>query len=333
LTTRTRYFVIVSLLVLLVGVGTGLVAYYMGFPTSALTSAGGPEELRFVPRNATLVAFAKVNEIMTSSLRERLRQAMPEPPDGQREFENQTGINIETDIDRVVACVSPEKGMVLARGRFDTVKIETLMREHGAVVEDYKGVRMITVEPSSAVNRNDLPLVRNDSLTVAFVEPGLAAIGSSMLVRNAVDLKAGGDNVTANEELMNLVGTLESGNVWAVGRFDALTSQTRLPNEIAERLPPITWFSASANVNSGLSGILRAETRDEASATDLRDVIRGFLALAKMQAGSNPAMTTMVQSLQLGGTGKSVALSFDIPEAVFDFMTAASRGGAQRQLQ
>ena len=324
---------IVSLVVLLVGVGTGLVAYYMGFPTSAAPTAGGPEELRFVPRNATLVAFANVNEIMTSSLRERLRQALPDQPDGQREFESRTGINIESDIDRVVACVSPEKGMVLARGRFDSVKIESLMREHGAVVEDYKGVRMIRVEPSSrAVNRNDLPFGPGDGMTVAFVEPGLVALGSSMLVRNAVDLKAGGDNVMANEELMNLVRSLESGNVWAVGRFDALTSQTRLPSEIADRLPPITWFSATGQVNGGLSGVLRAETRDEASATDLRDVIRGFLALAKMQAGSNAAITATVQSLQLGGAGKTVALSFDIPEAVFDVISAAP-GGGQRQLQ
>jgi len=36
MTTKTRYFVIISLLVLTVGLGTGLLAYYVGFPTSAL---------------------------------------------------------------------------------------------------------------------------------------------------------------------------------------------------------------------------------------------------------------------------------------------------------
>ena len=33
MTVRTRYFVIVSLLVIVVGLGTGLVAYYVGNPT------------------------------------------------------------------------------------------------------------------------------------------------------------------------------------------------------------------------------------------------------------------------------------------------------------
>ena len=51
MTTRTRYFVIASLLVVGTGLGTGLVAYY-GFPTSALTAVSGPDELRFLPSNS-----------------------------------------------------------------------------------------------------------------------------------------------------------------------------------------------------------------------------------------------------------------------------------------
>ena len=41
MTSRTRYFVIASLLVLVVGLGTGLVAYFAGFPMSALSHQGG----------------------------------------------------------------------------------------------------------------------------------------------------------------------------------------------------------------------------------------------------------------------------------------------------
>ena len=65
---------------------------------------------------------------------------MPGQDNGQHEFETQTGINIETDIDHVVACLladasgnkGPGAGLVLARGTFNEVKIEALMREHGA---------------------------------------------------------------------------------------------------------------------------------------------------------------------------------------------------------
>jgi hypothetical protein len=339
MTTRTRYFVIASLLVLGVGIGSGLVAYYAGYPMSALGRRGGPDELQYVPHDATVLAYADVRGVMTSELRRKLHEAMPMSENGQREFQEQTGINIETDIDHVVAFVAPGVGaslppgsgahgfpgggMVLARGLFDAVKIEALMREHGARIEDYKGKRLIvgdihkhvTLEPSDTRPAEAIPA---DGFALAFVEPGLAAVGSASLVRSAIDNHDNGQNVTANDEMMNLVRTLDSGNAWAVGRFDALQKQAHLPEEVASRIPPITWFSVSSHVNGGITGVIRAETRDEESATNLRDIARGFMALAKMQSGSKPEYQTMMRSLELGGTGKTVALSFAIPAEVFD---------------
>jgi hypothetical protein len=315
MTRRTRYFVIASLLVLTVGVGTGLVAYYVGFPTAFAQQ--GPDELQLIPRDAALVAYANVHEVMVSNLRERLRSAMPNKPDGQQEFENQTGINIETDIDHVVASLVPStagnpNGVLIATGRFDALRIEGLMREHGAEVEDYKGRRLLVA------NHN------GNSLSLAFIEPGLVALGTAELVRNAIDLKDGGDSVRSNSEIMNLVRSLDRGNVWAVGRFDALTAQANLPARVANELPPITWFSVSAHVNGGFLGELRAQTRDEESANSLRDVVRGVIALGKLQADAHPELEPVLRTLQLGGTGSTVALSFEVPAEVIDLLGAAA---------
>ena len=63
--------------------------------------------------------------------------------------------------------------------------------------------------------------------------------------------------------------------------------------------------------------------RDDAAATNLRDVVRGFLALAKLQAGSRPDLQPLVQSLDLGGTGTIVALSFTLPVEMFDLLGPA----------
>jgi hypothetical protein len=337
MTNRTRYFVIASLLVLGVGLGTGLVAYYVGLPAGAFANRGGPEELSYVPRDATVIAFANVQDVMGSQLRQKIRHALPMQENGQRELANATGINIETDIDRVVACLHPDPdstnmpgaGMVLARGRFDEVKIEALMREHGAHVEDYKGKRLIVGDASSSP---DVARAHAGSFALSFMEPGLAALGSTKLIRSAIDLHQGGANpqtglasVTGNEELMNLVRSLDSGNnAWAVGRFDALSSQAHLPDSVSSRLPAITWFSVGGHVNGGIRGVIRAEARDDEAANNLRDVVRGFLALAKMQAGSRPELQAMMQSLELGGTGKTVALSFAVPAEVFDVIGAVA---------
>src|SRR5918995_4275087 len=169
---KTRYFVIASLLVLTVGVGAGLVAYYVGVPTAFAQQ--GPDELQLIPQNATVVAYADVREVMVSNLRERIRQAMPDLPDGQREFEEHTGINIETDVDRIVAAVVPTQegsldvhrsGLVVVSGRFDQMKIEALMREHGATEETYAGRRLLLAPQAG------------DAMSLAFVEPGLVAGG------------------------------------------------------------------------------------------------------------------------------------------------------------
>ena len=107
---------------------------------------------------------------MTSELRQKLHSALPLPENGQRELQEHTGINIETDIDRVVACLNPDgesshapgAGMVLARGRFDETKIEALMREHGGHVEEYKTKRLVVADPSPS---------RPGTFALAFVEP------------------------------------------------------------------------------------------------------------------------------------------------------------------
>ena len=82
-------------------------------------------------------------------------------------------------------------------------------------------------------------------------------------------------------------------------------------------------------MDSDIRGIVRADTRDDEAANNLRDVVRGFLALAKLQAGNRPELQTLMQSLELGGTGKTVALSFSIPGAVFDAF-GANRENAEK---
>lgn len=319
MTTRTRYFVIVSLLVLTVGIGTGLLAYYVGVPGAFLVDRDGPDELQYIPRDAAIVAFADVREIMTSGVRQKIRRAVPLPENGQAQFQDQTGIDIESDIDRVVASLEPladgrTAGLVIARGRFSDVKIEGLMREHGATVEDYNGKRVI--------ENHDIPQQVGDTLALTFLEPGLVAVGSGREVRAAIDLQKSGENVTKNAELMGVMRSLDRGNAWAIGRLDALRANGRLPSQIANQLPAITWFSISSRIDDDITGTVRADTRDDEAANNLRDVVRGFLALAKLQAGSRPEFQTLVQSLELGGAGKSVALSFSVPGAVFDALGA-----------
>jgi hypothetical protein len=56
-------------------------------------------------------------------------------------------------------------------------------------------------------------------------------------------------------------------------------------------------------------------------------VARGFLALAKLGSGAKPELESVMQSLELGGTGKTVSLSFAIPAELFDVIGAMANHG------
>ena len=74
---KTRYFVAISGAILAIGLGTGLVASYMGLPVSVFSSAAGPEELQYVPADAAVVAYANVRDVMNSQFRERFKSLEP----------------------------------------------------------------------------------------------------------------------------------------------------------------------------------------------------------------------------------------------------------------
>ena len=326
---KTRYFVAISGAVLAVGLGTGLVASYLGMPVALFSSAAGPDELQYVPADAAVVAYADVKDVLNSEFRQRFRQLEPQTPE-RNEFEQKTGINFEQDIDSIVAAMLPggysladhpeESVLLLARGRFEASRLEALAVEHGGTVSEYQGKRLVThQETGTTVDGH------RDEMALGFIDTDLVAIGSASSVRKAIDAHRENRNIVSNTEMMRLVAELDNSNAWAVGRFDALASEARLPDQIKEQIPTISWFSAAGHINGGVSGVLKAEAKDEVAAQNLRDVLRGFLALAKMQAGSKPGMKEMVDSLQLSGEGKTVSVAFSVPSEVLDVFEAMSK--------
>ena len=315
MTKRTRVFLLIAAGVLVLGVGAGLVAYYTGFTGLSVGSANEPDELSYLPQDSSLVAFANVRDVMASDLHRRLQEMRSaDAASGPNDFEARTGIDIETDVDVVVASLAGggdnERPLVVARGRFDEARIEALIREQGGQVEEYRNERLFIVSAG------------DEPFGVSFVESGVVAIGTVAAVRRAIDTKATrGASVTGNEELMAQVRGMDQGNAWAVGRFDTLAGN-RLPEAVASQLPPISWFAATGRVNGGVEGLVRVEAGTEQGAQDLRQVVQGFMALARLQTRDNTEFATLLNSLQLGGEGRTVSLSFSVPLELMDALGA-----------
>lgn len=332
MTAKTRYFVLTAFAILIGGLTTGLVASYMGGLPVALTRGAGPDDLAFVPPDAVAVAYADVQQVMASDALQRLRRLHeaesannPDASTERHDFEEKTGVNVERDIDAVVAAMMPgaaagdHRPLVLARGRFDQVRIEGLAREHGGEVSDYQGVRVVA-------HHGD-----HDTMAVGFLAPGVVAVGSLEGVQAAVQAKQSGRNVLSNTEMMRLVSELDNANAWAVGRFDAVANTAGLPGELQQRVPTLSWFSAAGNLNGGVSGTFKAEAKDEEAAKNLRDMLRGVMAMVKMQADNKPELRALADSLQLGGEGKTVAVGFSLPTQLFDVIEQLERQKQERR--
>jgi hypothetical protein len=314
---RTRSFLIGSAAVVLLGLGTGLVAYYNGgLPTLGQASDA---EFHYLPASAAAVGYADVRSIMSSEFRQKLREVLPTGEEKDK-IQAEFGVDIENDIDTVSAAYlgggTAESVVVIVRGRFDAGQIEAKATEHGAVAEEYKGKKMLVFSASSGSTAT-----HHSTGGVAFLEVGTLALGEAGAIRQAIDAAESGQDVRKNAELMKVVNDVRgSGNAWFVGKFDAIAAAHTLPEELKSRIPAISTFAVSAHVNGGLSGAIRVDARDETAAQQLRDVVRGALAAGQLIAADDPRVNAMLKSMQITGSGNTVGLTFTMPAGILDLL-------------
>ena len=318
MTVQTRYALVGASGLLALGLVGGLVAYLQGGLQTA-SAQSRPDQFRYVPAAAHIVAFANVRDVMRSDFRQRILEFVVDGT-GQREFQERTGIDLEEDIDEVVACLVPRgsedsEGLVVLSGRFDVPRLEALAREHGGTVSEYEGRRLVTTT------------LGDDTLAMAFVESGVVALGSELLVREAINRPSTGNDVTSNGRLMGLLSNIETGsNAWAIGRLDEPGATNWLPDQVEAQ---VAAFAIGGRVNGGLSGTVVAEARDGAAGQNLHDIIQGLLAIARMQAGSRPELARLLDTFQLSAVGTNVSLSFALPtEFIEQLLSGLSSAGA-----
>jgi hypothetical protein len=331
MTRKTRTFVLAAAAVLFVGLAGGLIAY-LAYNRVAGVGGGLPPEMRYVPAEVALVAFADVNAVMNSELRRALMPSVdPESRRGRQMMNDFAGVDVEKQVRHVVAYVepyippdpqSPEKpqiprALVMVQGTFDPARIEAFIRERAGTMDDYKG-RKIFVRSEDG-----------HEMAVGLVGSDLIAMGQSDLVRGVIDQSQGAGltkNITSNAEMMTLIRDNAGSTAWVVGQFSEISRRMRLPSGVSGQVPPVQMISAKANINGGVKLAIRAEAGDAAAADQLRDLVRGFIALGRLQAGAKPELETLLKSIELSGTNKTVRLSFALPADTVRAL-APSRGG------
>jgi hypothetical protein len=346
MTKKTRYFVVAAGTVLVVGLGGGLIAY-LAYNRIAGVPGGVPAEVRYVPVDAEVVAFANVRAIMGSEVRRALMPSIdPESRKGKQMMNDFAGVDLEKQVDHIVMYVEPfttrdknpqpaapkpngegrsdfPRASMLVSGSFDQARIEQFISERGGTIEEHNG-RKIFVHQKG-----------REQVAVGFVENDLIAIGQADLVRRAIDVSRGSArefrNITANADLMDLIRDASGSTAWVAGQFEEIRRRMRLPDSVSGKVPPVRFVSAKADVNGGVKATIRADTSDKAAADQLRDVVRGFISLVRMQAGGKEDFANVLKTIELSGTDNTVRLSFAVsPETLRAIAPQPRRGGPER---
>jgi hypothetical protein len=318
--------------VLAVGLGTGLVAFYNG---NLSIGPGGraSADLAYLPQDAAAVAYADVRAIMDSQFRHRLKQVLP-TGEALAAFKAELGVDIEKDIDTVSAAFfgggepALENIVVVVRGRFDEKRIQSHATQYGGVVQEYAGTRVLAINEG---RRDEMGPGHHASAAVAFLSPNALALGELAAVKRAIDAGPSGSALERNAEMMALINELHGeGTAWFVARVDALAGRQELPSEIREHIPAINLFAATLTVNGGVSGTLRAEARDAEAAENLREAVRGGLAIGRLISDESPQVQAMLKSLQIIGRGKTVGVAFRMPIELLDLVKNMAAEGMRR---
>ena len=332
MTKKTRYFVLAAGAVLIVGLGGGLVAY-LAYNRVAGTASGLPPEMRYVPADVAMVAFADVRAVMNSDLRRALMPSIdPESRKGRQMMNDFAGVDVEKQVNRVVAYVEPytppdpqsqanpdiPRTLVLVQGTFEPARIEAFIRERAGTMDEYKGRKIF-------VRRED-----GQEIAVGLVGSDLIAMGQADLVHRVIDTSLDGPGpaktITANAEMMTLIRDNAGSTAWVVGQFDEISRRMRLPSGVAGQVPPIRLVSVKANINGGVKAVIRAEAGDKAAADQLRDVVRGFISLARLQTGEKQELENTLKSIELSGSDTTVRLSFAVSPETLRVVAPPLRG-------
>jgi hypothetical protein len=232
-------------------------------------------------------------------------QKLPSFPQNLNDFVTATGFDIKQDVDKVTAGkIGQQDGLVIVQARYDKFKLAQFVQDHADQIttETYLGRVIYTGNPNGEHPGGVAVL---DNLIVA---------GSLTAVKEALDrMAAPAPSVVDNADLMNSIRTIQTGNqVWAAGKFD-INSFGNLPpqasgqiGQLASSLQGGTYqMRVDQDVHITATGVF--STADMAKATG--DMLRGLLAMGKVQATQQPTLAQLLNGVDVQNNGSTLTVN------------------------
>lgn len=332
--TRSRLVVLSSAVVVAVGALVALGAFVLDPARAAVGPL--PAEGLVLPADARFVAGFDVKRFVASPLylkygREKMAPARPQ---AFAELEEKTGLNPERDVDQLVVAgvgKGPRPGLALVLGTFDRAKLSR------AIETEKKGKVTWRAVAGTTVYLFDEGQAQGAG-AAAFLDDHALLLGSADTVEAAVTNRAQGKlSLRSNAALMALLEGVKPGSTfWMVGDQSLLASlPTTLPAPgmtgdasatASINLPPLKSLVVTGDLDPVIGLAITGEAADEAAAKNLADVVRGFIALANLQAGQKPELKQLASAFSVTTEATRVQVNARIPYELIEALQPKKAG-------
>jgi hypothetical protein len=237
--------------------------------------------LRFVPTDATAVAFLDVEDFRQSPFLRKLYAWAPHPVEDSEytQFVRDTGFSYERDLQRVMLAISnhgPSTNfLAIAEGNFDRQKIESFLATSAKASQQGKWKVFILSRTSS-----DQPLL------LTFLSDHRMAFSNSEHLLAILSAASDSGRAEWNARFERLAGT----PLFAVIRQDSATQEAfnaaapggfRSP-QLSALLNQLQWISIAGKPEGDqLQLVSEGECLSEAATSQLQDLLKGLVILAQ----------------------------------------------------
>ncbi len=334
--TRSRLVVLVSAVVVAVGALGALGAFYLD-PARAAVGPLPPEALS-LPSDTRYVMGIDVKRFVASPFYQRYaNRDSAQRLKAFQELEDKTGLNPERDVDQVFVAGREgpngprgQDGLVLVLGRFDRYKVSR------AIETEKKGVTSKNVQGTVVYLFNENASGRGSG-AAAFLNDGALVMGAQPAVEQMIESRHRGEpTLRSNAALLSLVESVRPGSTfWMVGDQTLLRNMPRtIPAPGAApggsqsiELPAVKNLVVTGDLDPEVAIDLTAEAADEAAAKNLADVVRGFVALASLQASQRPEMKQLASAVSVTTEATHVRVAARFPYELLDALQPKPRAG------
>ncbi len=319
-----RKFVITSTISLVViTVAIAGLAFYSDFAARAFVQ-DLPNAVRYLPADSQAVVGMNVQKFIASPLYAQLMEKHGQEIGASLDkLVAMTGVDPRRDLDYVIGASRPSErkgvGVVIAVGRFDPAGIANFINSHTTPIKlDYKGATVLMIPES---NTSGAQLEKG----IAFLSSSEIVAGDLESIHAVLDVRGGAPGIRSNTSLSSLLTQLGPKETFWFAGDASILSKAPANAQITPAISAIQSVFGTLDLTTSVNGKVTVVAKDETSAGQLADFVRGLIALGNLTSGQNPDLAALVKGVQVTQNGNQFEVTITIP---FDLLQKleASKG-------